>query len=226
MPLYLVHCSKRVRPPTLTFLIVLVALASTLSRLGCALAGQLAADSDPMDEHALFQAVGAMYGLDPALFEAIAAVESHNNRRAISSKGALGLMQLMPATASQFKVADPFDPVESALGAAKFLDYLRGLKDCKDIPKLLAAYNAGPSAVRRYHGIPPYTETRRYVRTVLRLYLLAESPEEDRQHTTQHMAEPKTAARHEPASDDQALLEQLADLKRQREVAARRSLSR
>ena len=226
MPLYLAHCSKRVRQPALTFLVVLVALAASLSRLGSALGGQLAADSDPIDTHALFRAVGAMYGLDPDLFEAIAAVESHNNPRAISRKGALGLMQLMPATALRYKVADPFDPVESALGAAQLLDYLRRLKDCKDIPKLLAAYNAGQNVVRRYHGIPPYSETREYVRSVLWLYLLAESPVEDRQVATPRLVEPKTAVRQEPASDDQAVLEQLTDLKRRREVAARTSPSR
>jgi Transglycosylase SLT domain len=160
-----------------------------------------------------------MYGLDADLFEAIAVTESHNDPRAISSKGAMGLMQLMPATALRFKVTDPFDPVESVLGAARFLDYLRDQQDCKDIPKLLAAYNAGQGAVKQYHGIPPYAETRKYVRTVLRLYLLAESPEAGRQRATQKSVEPKAVASHEPDNGDRAVLDQLAVLRRQREAA-------
>jgi hypothetical protein len=162
-----------------------------------------------------------MYGLDPDLFEAIAIVESHNDPLAISSKGAMGLMQLTPATASRFKVADPFDPIESALGAARFLDYLRGQQAGEDIPKLLAAYNAGEGAVKQYHGIPPYAETRKYVRTVLRLYLLDASPEGSRlnQPETQKLVEPKATVSNERASGDQAVLDQLAELKRRREAA-------
>jgi Transglycosylase SLT domain len=221
MPLYSVRCSKQVRQPTLTFLVTLLLLSACAPRLGCAFGENLASSSDFVDEHALFRAVGAMYGLDPDLFEAIAVVESHNDPRAISGKGAMGLMQLMPATALRFKVGDPFDPVESVLGAARFLDYLRGLQPYEDIPKLLAAYNAGEGAVKQYHGIPPYAETRKYVRTVLRLYLLAESAEGSRlnQNVTQKLAEPKTAAINEPVSADQAVLDQLAELKRQREAA-------
>jgi len=219
MRLYSVRCSRQVRQPTLKFIIVLLELCLCVSPVGNALGGQLDADHGLIDEHALFRAVGAMYGLDPDLIEAIAVAESHNDPRAISSKGAMGLMQLMPATASKFKVADPFDPVESTLGAARFLDYLRDQEDCKDIPMLLAAYNAGQGAVKQYHGIPPYAETRRYVRTVLRLYLLAESLERGSQRAAQNSAEPKTVASHEPTNGDQTVLDQLTDLRRQREAA-------
>jgi soluble lytic murein transglycosylase-like protein len=222
MQLYSVRCSRQVRQPTLKFLVALLVLSALFPSLrSSAFGGNLASNGDAIDEHALFRAVGAMYGLDPDLFEAIAIVESHNDARAISSKGAMGLMQLMPTTVSRFKVVDPFDPVESALGAARLLDHLREQQTCEDIPKLLAAYNAGEGAVKQYHGIPPYAETRKYVRTVLRLYLLAASPEGSRldQPETQKLVEPKTTTSNERASGDQAVLDQLAELKRQREAA-------
>jgi len=221
MQLYSVRCSRQVRQPTLKFLVALLVLSAFFPSLrSSAFGGNLASNGDAIDEHALFRAVGAMYGLDPDLFEAIAIVESHNDARAISSKGAMGLMQLMPATVSRFKVVDPFDPVESALGAARLLDHLRNQQTCEDIPNLLAAYNAGENAVKQYHGIPPYLETRRYVRAVLRLYMLAESPGESHlnERGSREFPEPRTAIINEPASDDQAVLDQLADLKRQREA--------
>jgi Transglycosylase SLT domain len=207
--------------PTLKFLVALLVLSAHIARSGSALGGNLASSTDSIDEHALFRAVGGMYGLDPDLFEAMAFVESHDDPRAISGKGAMGLMQLMPATASRYNVEDPFDPIESVLAAARFLDYLRVQPACGDIPKLLAAYNAGEAAVKRYHGIPPYAETRKYVRTVLWLYLLGERPATNRlnQRTTQNLPEPKKAASHEPVSGDEAVLDQLADLKRQRQAA-------
>jgi transglycosylase-like protein with SLT domain len=218
---YSVHCSKQVHQPTLKFLIAVLVLSAYVTRFGSAFGETLASGTDSIDEHALFRVVGAMYGLDPDLFEAIAFVESHDDPRAISGKGAMGLMQLMPTTASRYKVADPFDPVESVLAAARFLDYLRGQQACGDIPTLLAAYNAGDAAVKRYHGIPPYAETRKYVRAVLWLYLLSGPSAGNRlnQRATQNLPEPKTVGSHEPASGDRAVLDQLADLKRQRQVA-------
>jgi len=221
MQLYSERCSRQVRQPTLKFFVALLVLSASVPSLRSAFGGNLASNGDAIDERALFRAVGAMYGLDPDLFEAIAVVESNNDPRAISSMGAMGLMQLMPATASRFKVADPFDPVESALGAARLLDHLRDQQTCEDIPKLLAAYNAGEGAVKQYHGIPPYPETRKYVRNVLRLYMLVESPGGSRlnERATQEFPKPRSAVINEPASDDQAVLEQLADLKRQREAA-------
>jgi soluble lytic murein transglycosylase-like protein len=163
-----------------------------------------------------------MYGFDPALLEAISFVESHGDPDAISGKGAMGLMQLMPLTASRFKVANPLDPIESVLGAARFLDYLNSQQiGGRDLPKLLAAYNAGEGAVKRFHGIPPYAETREYVRAVLWLYLLAEPPAGKGQNkrAIQDLVEPKTTVSHENTSDDRALLEQLANLRHQRDAA-------
>jgi hypothetical protein len=124
----------------------------------------------------IFEIVGAAYNFDPSLLQAIASVESGGKVNTVSPKGALGLMQLMPYTAHRFGVSDPLDPVESLLGAARFLAYLRQYGEVENLPELLAAYNAGEGAVERYHGIPPFAETREYVRRVLISYLLGDEP--------------------------------------------------
>jgi peptidoglycan DL-endopeptidase CwlO len=209
------------RRPLLKCLLAALALFACGPRPGIAFGGQGTTDS--IDQRALFRSVGAMYGFDPDLFEAIAAVESHHDPFALSGKGAMGLMQLMPATAQRFKVSDPFDPVESVLGAARLLDYLRG-QQIWDIPALLAAYNAGEGAVKRYHGIPPYAETREYVRAVLRLYLLGTVPPDRREQYPQvgtNSREQNTGVVRTSASGDQVVLDQLANVKRNREIAAR-----
>jgi hypothetical protein len=126
------------------------------------------------DLKALFAVVGRMHNIDADLLEAMAEVESGGNPSSVSPKGALGLMQLMPATASAFSVLDPFDPVANVMGAADFLDYLRNRfannLNLQGLPALLAAYNAGPGAVEKYAGIPPYAETHKYVRRVIERY--------------------------------------------------------
>lgn len=123
---------------------------------------------------ALFAGVGRIHNIDPELLEAMAEVESGGNPLSVSTKGALGLMQLMPTTANAFSVLDPFNPVANVSGAADFLDYLRNRfanhPNLQGLPALLAAYNAGPSAVEKYGGIPPYAETNRYVRRVIERY--------------------------------------------------------
>ena len=120
----------------------------------------------------LFQIAGLSFGLDPSLLEAIAVVESAGRADAVSPKGATGVMQLMPETAKRFGVEHPFDPAENVMGAARFLSYLREYVGIQDLPQLLAAYNAGEGAVKHYDGLPPYPETRQYVRNVLITYLL------------------------------------------------------
>lgn len=117
--------------------------------------------------------------VDPALIEAVALVESGFNERARSPKGALGLMQLMPATATRFGVTDPFDPRQNLLGGAR---YLRELIDrFEALPLALAAYNAGEGAIGRYNNsIPPYAETVKYVPAVLGQYRRLRAPAEDR----------------------------------------------
>lgn len=116
----------------------------------------------------LFNEIARTYNLDPKLLHAIAKVESNYNPRAVSPKGALGVMQLIPSTARLVGVSDPFDPRENIHGGARYLRYL--LDKFGDLTLALAAYNAGPKAVEAYGGIPPYSETQRYVRSVLSLY--------------------------------------------------------
>jgi len=104
----------------------------------------------------------------PALVKAVIAAESKFNPRAVSRKGARGLMQLMPATARSLGVADPLRPDENVDGGVR---YLRRMIDrYGDLPRALAAYNAGPEAVDRFGGVPPYRETRDYVKRVLTYY--------------------------------------------------------
>ena len=107
--------------------------------------------------------------VDPALVEAIVAVESSFDPRAISPKGAIGLIQLMPQTASRYDVSDPFDPQENLTGGTRYLRDLLS-RFGGDLPQVLAAYNAGEAAVFKYQGVPPYRETREYIQKVLALY--------------------------------------------------------
>ncbi len=106
--------------------------------------------------------------VEPALVKAVIAAESNFNPEAVSHKGARGLMQLMPETAVEMGINDPMIPAENVLGGTR---YLRRMIDrYGDWERALAAYNAGPEAVDRYGGIPPYRETQDYVRRVLTYY--------------------------------------------------------
>jgi hypothetical protein len=189
----------------------------------------------PLDMHRLYQIVGYFYDLDPGLLESIASVESKGNPHAVSPKGAQGVMQLIPETSRRFRVSDPFDPVENVLGAARFLSQLRSGEEFQvpfevHLPEMLAAYNAGPGAVEKYGGIPPYAETKDYVRKVLWTYLLggvprnlkpaAASPGRAKARNLNPAAASPGPAR--AGSRDGAVLHQLADIGRKRELARTR----
>lgn len=116
------------------------------------------------------QAAATRYRIPASLVRAIMHAESNFDPRAVSPKGASGLMQLMPATAAEMYVKDIFDARENIEGGVRYLRVLANLFK-GDMVKMVAAYNAGPEAVNRYKGqVPPYAETQEYVRKVLRLY--------------------------------------------------------
>jgi soluble lytic murein transglycosylase-like protein len=114
----------------------------------------------------IIERVAAEHGVDVKLVRALIKVESAYQPRARSHKGAMGLMQLMPETARQYSVANPYDP-ESNIQAG--VRYLKALLERLPRNLALAAYNAGEAAVARFHGIPPYPETRAYVSRILEL---------------------------------------------------------
>ena len=121
---------------------------------------------------------GERHKIDPDFINSVIRAESGFNNRAVSKKGALGLMQLMPQTASQLGVANSFDPDANVEGGTR---YLRALleKYNFDVNKALAAYNAGPKRVDQYRGVPPYYETHAYIARIIRDYnrqKLAENP--------------------------------------------------
>jgi soluble lytic murein transglycosylase-like protein len=109
------------------------------------------------------------FNIPAELIRAIIAVESAGDTAAISHRGAVGLMQLMPETAGQMYVEDPVDPAQNIMGGTRYLRQLAN-EFGGDMMLVLAAYNAGPDAVRKYKGIPPYDETRQYVKKVLAHY--------------------------------------------------------
>jgi soluble lytic murein transglycosylase len=115
------------------------------------------------------------HGMDPDLVEAVIQVESDYNPRALSPKGAQGLMQLMPETARDLGVIDPFDPAQNIDGGVRYLRYLMDFFGW-DLDRALAAYNAGVNRVVRYGDVPPITETKSYVRKVKQTYNKRTSP--------------------------------------------------
>lgn len=124
-------------------------------------------DDPSLDRYIYF--AGTRYNIDPRLLKAVIRVESAFDHRAVSEKGALGLMQLMPGTARDLRVRNPFNPWENIDGGAR---YLRQMLDTfgGNVRLSLAAYNAGPGAVKRAGGIPSIPETQQYVSQVLKHY--------------------------------------------------------
>jgi soluble lytic murein transglycosylase-like protein len=144
-------------------------LASTLGAPAASATGGAAATGSSLPATVPYAgeitAAAQANGLDPALLAGLIKQESGFNPHAGSGAGAQGLTQLMPATARGLGVSNPFDPAQSIMGGAKYLkqqlDAFGG-----DVTKALAAYNAGPGAVKRFGGVPPYAETQNYVRVV------------------------------------------------------------
>ena len=119
--------------------------------------------------HPIVVSAASKYQLEPEFLHAVITAESSYRRKAVSSAGAQGLMQLMPVTAERFGVDDPFDPQQSIHAGALYLNKL--LKEFKTKQLALAAYNAGEGTVRRYNReIPPFPETQRYVKKVMKFY--------------------------------------------------------
>ncbi len=122
-----------------------------------------------VDTHALIRGAAKKHGVPAAFVKSIVAAESNFNCTALSSKGAIGLMQLMPETAREYG-ADPNIPEQNVDAGTHYLRVLMDKYHRYDnsLPRVIAAYNAGPGMVDRYHGVPPFRETRRYVVRVLR----------------------------------------------------------
>ena len=122
-----------------------------------------------IDFDRLIRSIGSRYGVDPKLIHAVIRQESNYDPFAVSPKGALGLMQLLPSTAERFGVKDVFVPAENIRGGVKYLRYLMD-RYPGQAALVLAAYNAGEGAVDRYGGIPPYRETQSYVARIAKRY--------------------------------------------------------
>ena len=121
------------------------------------------------DYSSFVQKSALKYAIEPELIHAVIRTESNGNQRAVSKKGAMGLMQLMPSTASDMNVGNPFNPEENIEGGTRYLRYLIE-KFNGNLTLAIAAYNSGPKTVEKYGNVPPILETRQYVSRVLALY--------------------------------------------------------
>ncbi len=142
-----------------------VSPTSAADAAAAAAAAPVPADSAYLD---VIREAAGKYGVDPKLVSAVAEIESGFSQDAISATGAVGVMQLMPETAESLGV-NPYDAKQNIDGGTQ---YLRQMLDSfnGDVRKAVAAYNAGPEAVREYGGVPPYSETQQYVSSVLDIY--------------------------------------------------------
>lgn len=148
-----------------------------------------ALSTGPLDLNEVVNSASGRYRLDPDLVNSVIKAESGFNVRAVSPKGAQGLMQLMPGTASQLGVPNAFDPQANVEGGTKYLRELLERYNF-DLVKALAAYNAGPQRVEQFGGVPPYYETRVYVARIVRDF----NKKKAAQQKTARPATPKLAA--------------------------------
>jgi soluble lytic murein transglycosylase-like protein len=155
------------------FLIIVITVIVISSFSSAVLAKKMAYTRKELKEVAADMA--NKYGMPVVLMHALITVESSWQPRAISKKGAMGLMQLMPATADRFDVQDAYDPYQNLDGGMRYFRFLLNRFQGR-LDLALAAYNAGEHAVDRYNGIPPYPETQAYVHKVLKLYGAPASP--------------------------------------------------
>ncbi len=153
------HSPPALRPPTGAFEHALAQASHLPSR---------ASGHRETPYRGLVLAAADRYGVDPALIQAVMETESGGDPQAQSPAGAVGLMQLMPSTAEALGVSDPYDPAQSIDAGTRYL--ASQLRRFGDAATAVAAYNAGPGAVQRWGGIPPYQETREYVASVLERY--------------------------------------------------------
>lgn len=142
------------------------------------------------------------YGVDPDLIRSVILIESRFRPDAISPRGAMGLMQLMPATARELGVQDPLDPEKNVMGGTLYLRRLLSMFH-SELDLALAAYNAGPGTVQRYGGIPPYSETQNYVQQILDVYsALQEKSVQELLLGYAAQASPEHAGTRQPRNDE------------------------
>jgi len=160
--------ARRQTAPTLLRPQVLSATALVLAAglAGCGSGDLLSAEPPAGSLRQLVEAASAQSRVPAKLTYAMVQAESHGNPRAVSPAGARGLMQLLPGTARAYGVTDPFDRWQSLVGGTRYLHDLLS-RYHGNVKLAVAAYNAGPGAVNRYHGVPPFRETRAYVTRVL-----------------------------------------------------------
>jgi soluble lytic murein transglycosylase-like protein len=152
------------------------------------------------DLHQMLASAGNAHNVDEDLLASVVKAESNGNVRAVSPKGAQGLMQLMPATAAEQGVQDSFRPEDNVRGGSAYLDWL--LKRYNDnLAMALAAYNAGPAAVDKYHGIPPFRETQLYVARVIHEFNRRVKERERLAATARAQASQATAVNRQPAPE-------------------------